>query len=707
MTDPAQPVDGPATPAALSWCAAALWALLVLLWLAAVRGLGLPEALSRAALLGALAATAGALLLASWRAVSRDRGAAILLGLVVLALAVRLLGIDHEVAERYYLDEGTYAHHATDIDRGELLIDTFVYPHLVYYLDAFVLWAASLFGGLVARTSAALFGISDWAVVCRLLMRSVSALLGALTVVPVFRIARIAAAPGGRAAALLGGLLIVFSPLYDDGSHLAICDVPSAFFATLALWLCARLLERETRRGYLLAGAAAGLAAAAKYPAGLVAIAIVAVWLRGCWRERRLAAGVLWAAASALFVFLLCNPSLLVTPRLAFFGERGIFFGVFQYAGEGWLGVVPRSRTLYYLEALAESFGWPALLAGACGLAIAVRRDARRTVLWLLPFPAGYLALLLAMTVAVRRNLYPVLPALAALLGVGLATSIAALAALPRLRGAAPRMRQTVLAAALLLLPMAATVRQTVGLSRPGTRVVAREWIRAHVPRGAAIVKDTYTPDLDPAEYVTSTPKGVRFVGQLPEEALRAAHPDLILVSAAAYQRFFDPESAGDAEALAIRARYERIFRSAPPIARFEPGRFRLGPSLALYRAVPGALGPPLSGALLRAADAFVPDRSMREKGSPRVRYGLDGQWVMLRVRLLPGRYRLAVDRPLPGPGAAWLVDLADRELARSELAPSGTALLDVPVAERLFLYLQLPRDGSFETLTLSPPDAG
>ena len=685
----------------LSWIAGGLWALLVLLWLAALRGHAVPEILARAALLGAAAATAGALVLAFRRALSRDRSTALLLGLVVLALAVRFLGIDHEVAERYYLDEGTYARHAADINRGELLIPTFVYPHLLYYLDAFVIWSASLFGGLVLRISAALFGISDWAVVCRLLMRSVTALLGALTVLPVYRIARIASSSfmDGRPAAVLGGLLIVFSPLYNDGSHLAICDVPSAFFATLSLGFCARLLERETRRDYLLAGAASGLAAAAKYPAGLVAIAIVAVWLRWRWRERNLSPGLLWAGAASLLAFLACDPSLLVMPRLALSGDRGIFFGVFQYAGEGWLGVVPHSRALYYLDSLAENFGWPALLAGVLGLAIAFRKDRERRILWLLPYPAGYLALLLTMTVAVKRNLYPVLPATAALLGVGLAVLIAALAALPHPR-VAPWLKQAIVAAAVLLVPVAATARQTAGLSRPGTRVLARDWIRAHVPRGAMILKDSYTPELDPAEYVTWRPKGMRFVGQMTDQDLGAPDLDLILVSDMAYQRFFDPENGDDAEARAIRARYQRIFGSAPPLARFDPGRFRLGPSLALYRAIP-ATPAPLGGAQLQATDAFVPDKSMRGKGARRVRYTLDGQWALFKLRLAPGRYRCAVG-DAPAAGTVRLVDLANRERARSELSPEGTALLDVPAAEKLFLYLQLPKGSAIETVTIS-----
>lgn len=712
-------------PLLLSWSAAALWAGLVPLWLLAARGHGAPEGVARAVLPAALAATAGALALAARRALARDRRSALLLfGLLALSLAVRFAGIEHEVAERYYLDEGTYARHATDINRGELLVPTFVYPHLLYYLDAFAIWLASLLGGLTVGATSALYDISDWPVVCRLVMRSVSALLGALTVVPVYALARSTgrlAGLGGRggpasppapteelAAAAFAALLLVFSPLYNEGSHLAICDVPSAFFAAVTVACCARLLEREQRSGYLWAGAASGLAAGAKYPAGLVAVAIVAVWLRWRLRERRWRGGLLWAGGASLAAFLASNPSLLFLPRLALSGDRGIFFGVFQYAGEGWLGVVPEHPALYYLGTLAESFGWPALAAGALGLALLLRNPRGRTLLWLAAFPATYLGLLLTMTVAVKRNVYPALPPLAGLLGVGAVALVSALLARLFRAPAEGRGRPWIAGTALALLlavPGAAAFGQTVAFSRPGTRVLAREWVRTHVPRGATILKDDYTPDFDPGEYAAWRPKGIRFLGQVTEEQRKELGWDLILVSAASYGRFFAPSASGDPEAVATRERYRRIFDSAPPLARFEPGPFRDGPALALYRETL-ASAPPATGALLQAGDAFVPDGAMRPKHAAEVRFTLDGQWLLFRVRLQPGRYlcRLA-GSPAAG-GDLRLLDLGNRELARAEVAPDGTALLDVPgepSGENRFLYLHFPRGSAVATLTLAP----
>src|SRR6185295_12524898 len=201
------------------------------------------------------------------------------------------------------------------------------------------------------------------------------------------------------------------------------------FFATVCLAVVARLLERETTADYLLAGLAAGVAAGTKYPAGVVAVAIAAAWLRHRIASRNFSWGLVLAALAAVAGLLAVTPSLAVFPHLALFGQRGLFFGVNQYGRGGWLGVMPDSNALYYAQQLLASFGWPLVLLGLAGL-FALPKEKRRLALWLLPYPAVFLALLVAMNMVVKRNLYPVVPIAAALLGTGVAVWMARL---PRL----------------------------------------------------------------------------------------------------------------------------------------------------------------------------------------------------------------------------------------------------------------------------------
>ncbi|HXO42226.1 MAG TPA: hypothetical protein VN999_12295, partial [Thermoanaerobaculia bacterium] len=185
---------------------AVLAALVVGLWLLDILrqgedGHAVPEALSRVAIVAALAAGAAWLAAALAARLAGRRGwalgaALILPALLALSLAVRFAGIDSEVSGRYYLDEGTYYHHATMIDRGEVLRLSFVYPHLVYYADALTLWAAARFPATVAALGRRLYGLDDPLAVEWLLLRGVVALLSALTVVPVYELARRASGAG-------------------------------------------------------------------------------------------------------------------------------------------------------------------------------------------------------------------------------------------------------------------------------------------------------------------------------------------------------------------------------------------------------------------------------------------------------------------------------------------------------------------------------
>jgi dolichyl-phosphate-mannose-protein mannosyltransferase len=705
----------PAAPSRTGWPrlggvpAAALWALLAALW-----GLDITDVARSPARVAAVVAVLALAATLLWivgrfafalRAGGERRAAAIVLAAVVLAaLAVRLAGISHEATGRYYADEGTYYHNATKINEGEVLRRSFVYPHLTYYLDAFTLWTAGRFPGTVTLLAERLWGLADPLAVSWVLLRLVVALAGALTAVPVFFLGR-------RLAGLLGGAagaaLLVFSPLYNAGSHLNTCDVPSAFFATLCLLAAARLLEAETTRGYLLAGVAAGLAAASKYPAGLVALAIAAVWLRGRLVRRDFSWGLLWAALAALATFAAAMPSLLAYPDLAFGGGRGMFFGVQQYGRGGWLGVVQPSNGLFYLANLAESFGWPAMIAGLAGLAVLplLGRERLSRLLWLLPFPALYLALLCAMNMVVKRNLYPALPALAAFFGAGLA-SLIAFAWRPRpgisrspAFSFALRASAFAVVLACFALPLWGTIEQAAGLVRPTTRELAAEWMRRHLPPGARIVKEAYTPDFAPGAFAVL---GSRFAARFTLAELRDVKNDYLLLASDSYQRFLNPDLALRPHQREIGERYRAILDGWRPLAEWFPSDTRVGPILKLYRLEP--LPEECTARQeLPAAGAFVPDPAMRE-GEDRVTFRAAGQWMLVKGCFPAGTYTLELRGTASGGGEIRAVGLESGEVGRLAMRATGSAgPLVLPRPGKYLFYLDLPPGSVLAGVAVAP----
>lgn len=664
-----------------------------------------------AALAGGLVLSAGGLRGSHPKARRRRR----LLGLLALALAVRLAGADFEVEERAYRDEGTYYHHASEINQGELLRWSFIYPHLLYYGYAFLLWLSQLFPGVWSGLCASVYGVTeplarDW-----LTLRLAVAVLSAATVIPVFHLGRLLGGTHrghrtGELAGVLGAALLIFSPEFNDGSHLIISDVPSACLATFCLLPVARLLYRERVRDYLAAGMFSGLAAAAKYPAGTVAVAIVAVWLYGRWRTRRVSFGILWAGLASLGAFVAAMPSLLWAPGHALSGE-GMLFGFVQYSQGGWIGVQPDSHLLFYGRQLTDSFGGLAVLLGLGGLALLPRRRWPR-VLWMLPFPLLYLSLITGMHMVVRRNLYPALPAVAMLLGLGLALLVLRLRGWMKGSSGGLLRPATLIPAALVALALAApiyhTMIQSAGLVRASTRELAARWIEETLPPGVGIVREAYTPKLDPAHFAVWR---LRFAAHIPPETLENGDQDYVLLAYNAYARFLDPGNLTQEHHHVYAERYRRMLDSYPVVREFRPSAGRRGPWLRLLE-VPVEIPDPPRRQPLPAARAFVPDGSMapeetgatEETGAP-VRYTRPGQWALLKTPLAAGEYRVRLDATSIAADAEpelRLHTVGGATVESPTPAPGGWRFR-LPAADKVLFYVYLPEGAELQGLVVIP----
>jgi len=663
------------------------WLLLTVVWLLDITGHSPPPPVSVALTLGALV-VGGAFLLD--RATRADR---LLVALVVLALAVRWIGVDHEVAERYYLDEGIYPKHVNEINSGELFSRNLIYPHLLFYIEAFAAWIAERGPGVVLAGIERIWGIDDWAVAMRLLFRLIVATFGALTVIPVFHIGRML---GGRAAAALGAALILFSPIYNEGAKLNTIDVPSAFFATLCLMYVARLTERESTSDYLKAGVASGLAAAAKYPAGMVAIAIVAVWLTWRVASRRFSWGLFAAGAASIATFVLAMPAILFDTASAITHPQGALGGFRLYARGGWVGVVKESNTEYYLDMVSSGLGLVAVGLGVAGL-FALERATRRRVLLLLPYPALFLGTLISMRIAVKRNVYPLLPILAALLAV------AALAFARRVRSYRRRRLVTAaIATAVLAQPVVTTVRQDHAYTRSGTRQLATEWIHARVPPGAVVLRESYGPRVS-SSYALWTK---RFAPRFEFDRVQA-EVDYLVLSSQAYNRWLGADVTGRAHFAEHRAWYERAFTTFELAASWRPGPDRIGPEIRVYKVEPAHVEHETSAAWT-AATIYVPGRARQRKRDGAVRFRKPTDWSMVTARLAAGRYRFELEGDLHPPATLRVRDDRNRPVAELELDLTVATVAEVtlPADGKYYLYLKLGRPSRLRRVALIRPDA-
>ncbi len=670
-----------------------LWALLVGLWLFDITGRG-PETPGLAApglggvavkgcALAAFIAT-GCLAVVAIRQLLRPprrRWGMWLLVLLVVAVGVGFAGLGHEVGDGYYTDEGHYLHRAQLVNSGQIFHRSMIYPHLLYYRDGFSLWLAELFPGSVAGLAKGLYGVDEGLALPWLVLRWVNAALAVSTLLPVFLTAlRL----GGRLAAVLAGVLIIFSAHYHDGFHVNICDVPSAVFAAWTFYFVALLAEKETLRRYLWAGVTAALAAAAKYPAGMVATAIVGVWLLQRWRRRDWSWGLLAAGSISLATFLFLNPSLLVYPQATLLGDRGLFFGVRQYSQGGWIGVMPTSNSSYYWQQLRHNFGAPVLalaLLGGLGLSSAVRRR----VLALAIFPLAFWILICSMNMVVVRNLFPLIPPLAIFLGVGLAGTVTLA------QRWIPTSRSVGVAAALIFLVLLPTVwrttRQAVAMTQPSTRQLMSNWMLHNVPRGASLLKESYTPNFQQVWFPSHE---LRFLLRFPQQALSDPATDFALLASQAHGRFFRPEHQTEMQA----DWYRRFFAQHDEVHSVAPGSLRLGPRLMLYR-LRQDLG--VEAETQRTADqAFLPNQALATGNS--ITFQREGQFALFKVPRPKGWQRVSVTgEGVAAEGVAGEViagellvrDMANREVIRLPLQGGGAAL-ELASEGKYFFYFYL-----------------
>ena len=402
------------------------------------------------------------------------RGRAWIWVVLAVALTVRVWRIDWQLPDVLAHDELKYVSWAAaQVDGRALSRTDYRNPSLYRHLLA-----------LEYRVADAVVPDDDdqrQAVRRLLIARLTTAILGAGTVA----LAGLAAARlCSPAAGLVASLALGLSLLHVNLSHLALNDVPAAFFLTAGLFFGARGLIAPRPREYVLAGLAAGLAAAAKYNAGVIvclplAGAVTLAVMRAV-RPARAARFVGLALAGGLAGLLVGMPEWLwATPV--------VLEGMAEQARIGtspWVGQPEEPVPILFGRTVAHGIGWPTVVAALVGLAWITRASPWRALV-LLVCPVIYLAVMLRNELFFARFALPLLPFVAIFAGIGVAQFAAWQPAGVR--------RATALGLALLAIgvPSGIDVAQHNRLATStDTRVLAQEWISRR-PRDSRVAAQT------------------------------------------------------------------------------------------------------------------------------------------------------------------------------------------------------------------------
>lgn len=207
--------------------------------------------------------------------------------IIVLALILRLVGINHGFPFIFHADEPTIVRSALQL-RFDPNPGHFDWPHLYIYLSYFLFIVFARIRDIVVSlgyksiVSAYIPIMWNDDLIFYLLSRILSAVLGAFTVVPIYLTAK---KFFNEKVGILSALSFAVIPFHVWRSHYALADVPMVFFLAWALYFASEIFTSESLKSYILSGFFVGLAASSKYNGGLSALFVPLAHFFGVFRD--------------------------------------------------------------------------------------------------------------------------------------------------------------------------------------------------------------------------------------------------------------------------------------------------------------------------------------------------------------------------------------------------------------------------------------
>jgi hypothetical protein len=503
-----------------------------------------------------------------WREASDMRQSTLSVAAVlIVAAGLRFYALGAGVPYGIGVDEPEIVNRAVGMMRsGSYNPHFFDYPTLYIYVQLAIAVARFMVGAMTGQwdsladvTSADFF----------LWGRGATAAIGTATVLLVY----LAGLRWGTRTALLAAGLMAVMPLHVRESHFVLTDVPATFFVTLTFLLALRAHERQSVRAFAWAGAAAGLAAATKYPGGLaLLLPLVALWMTPAMRRSRRHA-VLAVIGGSAGAFLLAAPYTIL--------DLPAFLDGYARLTASYTSAPPAEAPWStYLKHLRKSVAWPAFLLMLGGAVLALVRAFKGPghARWALAvlFPVVYFWFVSRQTLVFARYLLPLVPFACLLVATAVVSGVSLLR-----RFSIPRAVRSALIVGLTLatlLPAAMTsIQFDRNLAKQGTAAQAYEWISRNVSQDSDIVTEPGSPVL------THSPFRSRNVRQLRQHAYAEyveTGADYLVASSQCYGPYLEspgsfPNEYGD---------YMRLFASTEEVARFTASPDHPGPELRILR---------------------------------------------------------------------------------------------------------------------------
>ena len=413
-----------------------------------------------------------------------DRSLIILWSILILAMSVRLLGINFGLPYVFYPDEALIVNHAMAFGTGDLNPHFFIYPSLYMYVLFIVYGITYVTGqllGVFGSTNDFIHLFFTDATIFYLPGRLIAAFSGVATVWMVYRLGRRAY---NLQVGLMSAAMLSVAVLHVSYSHYIKTHVPAGLLVIITLWFAWSIYQgRDSWRHYLVAGVTAGLAASTIYHAGFALISIGVAHLlhsnkRAAFRlaDLKLAG----AAVSSVGAFVLTTPYS-VLDWSTFFSDL-TSSAALAHAGEHWT-----HGTFYPFTSFISGFGQPLGTVALLGLGYALlRHRPADLILGSQPLFLGVFLMLFRVKEPHHTLIaYPAVSILAASFVVD------AISWVLRRRVSLQPIAAAAVGGLLVSGSALQSFESAYSLSLPDTRLLAKPWVEENIPPGSKIVMDS------------------------------------------------------------------------------------------------------------------------------------------------------------------------------------------------------------------------
>ncbi len=431
-----------------------------------------------------------------WVAWLRKSDNLLLLGILLLALVLRLWGIGFGLPYTYHIDEPPYVRTALKLGSGIFAnppFDPTGFANMLF-VEYGLLYGIGRVGGLFGSTAEFELLYRSNPTIFFLLSRLTSVFWGSVAVLTVYYLGK---SLHSSRLGLLSALFLAVSFLYVRDSHYGTPDVAMSSLVILAILFAVYFIRTGRPRFAVLSGIAAGFAISTKWIALpiLLPLFLAIVFRRkmqsGDHRRFQLLSMASCVIAGVLIGIIIGSFQIFLDP-MPFYSKVVAEFGTSQSPGfMGIWQVDTLSGWVFYLNTLSMGVGIIMLgltVMGMLGCLFLATSSQRYIWVTFMSFPLAYYVLMGSTRHYFSRYALPLIPFLAIFAAFMIVAVIVQW--LESTKISHSRLIATLLVLLSIMSPLLKSIRHDILLVEEDTRTIAKAWIETHLANNSRIAVD-------------------------------------------------------------------------------------------------------------------------------------------------------------------------------------------------------------------------